>query len=74
MNAVKQGDTLFYSNGFMVVERMLAANKYDNKDLPVVDSAWLSEVKVFAKDGREFTIQPAFLVKDNQPSLKPTRS
>ena len=70
MNAVKQGDTLYYSNGFMVVERMLAANKNDNKDLPVVDSAWLSEVKVFAKDGREFTIQPAFLVKDNQPSVK----
>ena len=70
MNAVKQGDTLYYSNGFMVVERMLAANKNDNKDLPVVDSAWLSEVKVFAKDGREFNIQPAFLIKDNQPSVK----
>ena len=54
----------------MVVERMLAANKNDNKDLPVVDSAWLSEVKVFAKDGREFNIQPAFLIKDNQPSVK----
>ena len=49
---------------------MLAANKYDNKDLPVVDSAWLSDVKVFAKDGREFTVQPAFLIKDNQPSIK----
>jgi cytochrome c-type biogenesis protein CcmF len=70
MSAVKEGDTVFYSNGFMVVERMLAANKNDNKDLPVVDSAWLSEVKVFAKDGREFNVQPAFLVKDNQASLK----
>ncbi len=69
-NAVKVGDTIFYSNGFIVVSRMLAANKYDNKDLPVVDSAWLSEVKVFAKDGREFTVQPAFLIKDNQPSIK----
>ena len=69
-NAVKQGDTIFYSNGFIVVQRMLAANKFDNKDLPVVDSAWLSEVKVFAKDGREFTVQPAFLIKDNQPSIK----
>jgi cytochrome c-type biogenesis protein CcmF len=69
-NAVKEGDTIFYSNGFIVVQRMLAANKFDNKDLPVVDSAWLSEVKVFAKDGREFTVQPAFLIKDNQPSIK----
>ena len=70
LKTVRQGDTLFYSNGFLVVERMLAANKNDNKDLPVVDSAWLSEVKVFAKDGREYTIQPAFLIKDNQASLK----
>ena len=69
-NAVKVGDTIYYSNGFIVVERMLAANKNDNKDLPVVDSAWLSDVKVFAKDGREFTVQPAFLIKDNQPSIK----
>ncbi len=69
-NAVKVGDTIYYSNGFIVVERMLAANKHDNKDLPVVDSAWLSDVKVFAKDGREFTVQPAFLIKDNQPSIK----
>jgi len=68
--AVKVGDTIFYSNGFIVVQRMLAANKNDNKDLPVVDSAWLSDVKVFAKDGREFTVQPAFLIKDNQPSIK----
>jgi cytochrome c-type biogenesis protein CcmF len=69
-NAVKEGDTIFYSNGFIVVQRMLAANKFDNKDLPVVDSAWLSDVKVFAKDGREFTVQPAFLIKDNQASIK----
>lgn len=69
-NAVKVGDTIYYSNGFIVVQRMIAANKNDNKDLPVVDSAWLSDVKVFAKDGREFTVQPAFLIKDNQPSIK----
>jgi cytochrome c-type biogenesis protein CcmF len=70
MQAINEGDTLYYSNGFMVVERMLTANKNDNKELPVVDSAWLSEVKVFAKDGREFNTQPAFLIKDKQPSLK----
>ena len=69
-NAVKVGDTIYYSNGFIVVQRMLAANKNDNQDLPVVDSAWLSDVKVFAKDGREFSVQPAFLIKDNQPSIK----
>ncbi len=70
MSTVNQGDTVFYSNGFAVVERVITANKNDNKDLPVVDSAWLSEVKVYAKDGREFDVQPAFFIKDNMPSSK----
>lgn len=68
--AVIAGDTMYYSNGFVVVEQMLAANKFDNKDLPVVDSAWLSQVKVYAKDGRIFTAEPAYLVKDALPALK----
>jgi cytochrome c-type biogenesis protein CcmF len=70
IHPVREGDTVFYSNGFLVVERILAANKYDNKDLPVVDSAWLSEATVYAKDGRRFKVQPAFFIKDNQPSVK----
>ncbi|WP_336514270.1 cytochrome c biogenesis protein CcsA [Pollutibacter soli] len=70
MRTVKAGDTVFYSNGFAVVNRIISANKYDNKDLPVVDSAWLSEVSVYAKDGREFQVQPAYFVKDNQPTVK----
>lgn len=58
---VSAGDTVFYSNGFVVVDRLLTANKNDNKDLPVVDSAWLSELSVYAKDGRKFSSTPAFL-------------
>jgi cytochrome c-type biogenesis protein CcmF len=67
---VKTGDTVFYSNGFIVVDRLLTANKNDNKDLPVVDSAWLSELSVFAKDGRKFSSAPAFFVKDGSGSVK----
>ena len=66
----READTMFYSNGFIVMERMLSANRHDNKDLPVVDSAWLTQLRVYAKDGREFTAEPAFLVKDGAPALK----
>ena len=66
----RASDTMFYSNGFIVVERMLSANRHDNRDLPVVDSAWLTQLRVFAKDGREFSAEPAFLVKDGAPALK----
>jgi cytochrome c-type biogenesis protein CcmF len=67
---VKKGDTVFYSNGFVVVDDVIMANRNDNKDLPVVDSAWLSDLKVFSKDGRSYVSQPAYFVKDAQPSVK----
>jgi cytochrome c-type biogenesis protein CcmF len=67
---VKKGDTVFYSNGFVVVDNIIMANRNDNKDLPVVDSAWLSDLKVFSKDGRSYVSQPAYFVKDSQPSVK----
>jgi cytochrome c-type biogenesis protein CcmF len=68
--SIREGDTVFYSNGFTVVDRIMKANRFDNADLPVVDSAWLAELTVFAKDGREFKAQPAFLVKDAVGSQK----
>lgn len=67
---VKQGDTVFYNSGYLVVEQLIAANKHDNAGLPVVDSAWMSDVSVFVKDGRKFTMQPALFVKDNSLSHK----
>ncbi len=67
---VSKGDTVFYSKGYIVVNDIIAANKYDNKDLPVVDSAWLSNLVVYANDGRSYTSQPAYFIKDNLPSVK----
>lgn len=67
---VKKGDTVFYSKGYVVVGDVIMANKNDNKDLPVVDSAWLSELTVFSKDGRSYISQPAYFLKDGQPSVK----
>jgi cytochrome c-type biogenesis protein CcmF len=67
---VAKGDTVFYSKGFIVVGDIITANKYDNKDLPVVDSAWLSNLVVYSNDGRSYTSQPAYFIKDNLPSVK----
>ena len=52
------------------MENLITANKNDNKDLPVVDSAWLTELKVVAVDGRSYVSQPAFFIKDGQPTVK----
>ena len=60
---IKVGDTVFYSKGFMVVNKLLAANKNDNKDLPMVDSAWVSEVTVESSEGFKYNQSPAYMVK-----------
>ena len=67
---MKKGDTVFYSKGYVLVDNIITANKNDNKDLPVVDSAWLSELKVISQDGRRYDATPAYFVKDRQPSVK----
>lgn len=67
---VKKGDTVFYSKGYVVVNNVITANRNDNKDLPVVDSAWLSDLNVVSQDGRSYVSQPAYFVKDGQPSVK----
>jgi cytochrome c-type biogenesis protein CcmF len=68
--SIKNGDTVYYSNGFVLVNKVLNANKNDNKDLPLVDSAWLSELTVMSKEGQATQVTPAFFVKDGQPTFK----
>lgn len=67
---IKTGDTVYYSNGFVIVDRLVAANKNDNKDLPLVDSAWISELTVFSKEGRRSNATPAYFIKEQMPSIK----
>lgn len=69
-SAVQTGDTVFYSNGFVVVDRVLSANKNENRDLPVVDSAWLSELTIYSKEGKKFNATPAYFVKSGTYSAK----
>lgn len=67
---VKAGDTVFYSNGFIIVDQIIEANKNSNKDLPLVDSAWLADITVYSKNGMTYKAQPALFAKDNMPIAK----
>jgi cytochrome c-type biogenesis protein CcmF len=68
---VASGDTVFYSNGYILVKEVVVANKNDNPELPVVDSAWLSSLRVYGKNGQEFDAQPAYFKKDGIPGNQP---
>jgi len=68
--AIQEGDTVFYSKGFIVINKMLQANKNDNKDLPMVDSAWVSEVTVESTEGYTYKQSPALMVRGGVAILK----
>lgn len=67
---IQQGDTVFYSNGYIVIDQVIVANKETNKDLPLVDSAWLADVTVYSNEGMSYKAQPALFSKDNRPMAK----
>lgn len=67
---VKSGDTVYYSNGFIVVSQIIEANRNNNKDLPLVDSAWLADVTVYSNNGMSYKAQPALFSKDMVPIPK----
>ena len=45
-------------------------DKNDNKDLPMVDSAWVSDVSIFSKEGIVFNATPAIMKKNGIASTK----
>lgn len=67
---VQQGDTVFYSNGYITVDQLIEANRATHQDLPLVDSAWLAEVTVHSNDGMTYKAQPALFSKENMPIAK----
>lgn len=64
------GDTVFYSNGYIIVDQLIKADKATNRDLPLVDSAWLADITVYGNNGSTFKAQPALFTKDDTPIHK----
>ena len=59
-------DTIYYSNGFMVLDKVVpnpSNNKYQFKP---TDTALMAAITVFSKEGTRFTAQPVFYVEGNQ--------
>jgi cytochrome c-type biogenesis protein CcmF len=63
--AVSAGDTIFYSKGYILVNQIIEANKNTNKDLPLVDSAWLADISIVGNDGMNVKSNPALFAMGN---------
>ncbi|MBV4359434.1 cytochrome c biogenesis protein CcsA [Pinibacter aurantiacus] len=63
---VNVSDTVFYSNGFFVVNKVVPNPNNDKYKFTSSDTAVMADITVFSKDGRQYKARPAFYVKNNQ--------
>ena len=60
---VSLGDTLRYRNGFFVIESLNKDAKLENMPKAADDIMVGLKIKVFAVDGKEYPVEPIFLIK-----------
>lgn len=64
-------DSIFYSNGFMILDRVEHNPNNEKHKYGPNDTALMAVVKVQVKDGRNYTIYPLLEVKDGRMIHKP---
>jgi cytochrome c-type biogenesis protein CcmF len=63
---IKKGDTLFYSQGMLVLDAVAVNPAALKNKYPNADTAIFLNMTVIAKDGRRYQVNPGFSVKDQQ--------
>jgi cytochrome c-type biogenesis protein CcmF len=65
-HTIKIGDTLFYSEGFMVLDSVVVNPQNDKYNFNNTDTALMAKLSITAANNRKLTARPAFYVKNNQ--------
>jgi cytochrome c-type biogenesis protein CcmF len=65
MHSMAPGDTVYYSNGLMVLEKVTPNPVTDKFKFNPTDTAIMAELNVYSTDGKRFKATPVFYVKNN---------
>ena len=60
-------DTIYYSNGYMILNKVVANPSNDKYQFKPTDTALMADVTVVTKEGNTYPARPLYYVKDNQP-------
>jgi cytochrome c-type biogenesis protein CcmF len=66
-HSMKVGDTAFYSNGFIILEKVTPNPSNQKYSFTQHDTAIMAELKVIAKEGKIEKAMPVFHLKNNMP-------
>lgn len=65
LHAMAAGDTVYYSNGLMVLEKVTPNPVTEKFDFKPTDTAIMAEINIHSSNGRTFKANPVFYVKNN---------
>jgi cytochrome c-type biogenesis protein CcmF len=65
VHSMKPGDTVYYSNGLIYLEKVTANPVTEKYKFTAKDTAIMAELHVVSSDGREYKANPVFYVKNN---------
>ena len=65
LHAMAQGDTVYYSNGLMVLEKVTPNPVTEKFSFNPTDTAIMAELNVYSTGGKRFKATPVFYVKNN---------
>jgi cytochrome c-type biogenesis protein CcmF len=65
-HSMKAGDTVFYSNGLIVLDKVTPNPVNDRYNFKPTDTAIMAEIKVVNSNGATYEANPVFYVKNNQ--------
>jgi cytochrome c-type biogenesis protein CcmF len=61
---VKVGDTIFYSNGLMIINKVIVNPSNEKYHFTAADTALVADISIISKEGNRFGAQPLLQVKD----------
>ena len=64
-NKIKPGDTVFYSQGFLVLDEVGRDIKRKNVSYQSTDSVFAAKITVYAKDSSKYTAEPLLVLSGN---------
>ncbi|MBL7696710.1 MAG: cytochrome c biogenesis protein CcsA [Chitinophagaceae bacterium] len=65
LHPMANGDTVYYSNGLMVLEKVIPNPVTEEFDFKPTDTAIMADISIHSSSGRTFKANPVFYVKNN---------
>lgn len=65
LHSMEKGDTVYYSNGLMVLEKVTPNPVTEKFKFQPTDTAIMAELNIYSSNGRQFKANPVFYVKNN---------